>query len=150
MAQIRMGGDGGVQVHCLGADPGYVTIARAPYRSFDRHVFLLPSAQLVISDLRSAACPSSMATVDAVSFTFVADDGSEIPTTQDFRNALQKGSDEVKCETLQKIIRATLNGNAQVSTLAPRDTASKTDNVICSRHSSCPSFSTACRRGASS
>lgn len=51
---------------------------------------------------------------DALSFTFVADDGSETPSTQDLRNGLQKGSDEVKIETLKKIINATLNGNPQV------------------------------------
>lgn len=56
---------------------------------------------------------------DALSFTFVADDGSETPSTQDLRNGLQKGSDEVKIETLKKIINATLNGNPQATLLMP-------------------------------
>ncbi|KAG9046279.1 coatomer subunit beta [Tulasnella sp. UAMH 9824] len=56
---------------------------------------------------------------DALSFTFVADDGAEVPSTQDLRNGLQKGSDEVKIDTLKKIINATLNGNPQPALLMP-------------------------------
>lgn len=59
---------------------------------------------------------SEMSSPESISFTFVSDDGSEVPTTQDFRNALQKGSDEVKCDTIRKIIVATLNGSPQVNT----------------------------------
>ncbi|KAG8967330.1 coatomer subunit beta [Tulasnella sp. 419] len=60
-----------------------------------------------------------MASPDAVCFTFVADDTSEIPTTQELRNALQKGSDEVKIDTLRRIILATVNGNPQHAMLMP-------------------------------
>jgi coatomer subunit beta len=58
--------------------------------------------------------------VEQPCFTVVVDDGSEVPSTQELRNALEKGSDEVKIETLRKIIITTLNGNDQVeSTSTP-------------------------------
>ncbi|KAG8848236.1 coatomer subunit beta [Tulasnella sp. 330] len=60
-----------------------------------------------------------MSSPDSISFTFVCDDGSEVPSTQDFRNALQKGTDEVKCDTIKKIIVATLNGSPQPQLLMP-------------------------------
>lgn len=47
-------------------------------------------------------------------YTIVFEDSSESPSTQDLRAALQKGSDEVKLDTLRKIIVATMNGNHQV------------------------------------
>ena len=53
-------------------------------------------------------------TTELPCFTVVQDDGSEIPSTQELRSALEKGSDEVKIETLRKIIVTTLNGNDQV------------------------------------
>ncbi|KAG8808107.1 coatomer subunit beta, partial [Serendipita sp. 401] len=46
-------------------------------------------------------------------FTVVQDDGSEVPSSQELRSALEKGSDEVKIDTLRKIIISTLNGNDQ-------------------------------------
>ncbi|PVG02481.1 putative coatomer complex beta chain [Serendipita vermifera] len=52
-------------------------------------------------------------------FTVVQDDGSEIPSTQELRSALEKGSDETKIETLRKIIITTLNGNDQPAMLMP-------------------------------
>lgn len=52
---------------------------------------------------------------DTNCFTIVWEDASETPSTQEFRNALQKGSDEVKLDTLRRIITATLNGSPQVS-----------------------------------
>lgn len=57
-----------------------------------------------------------MSTTDPLSYTVVSDDGrSESPSTQELRTALEKGSDEVKLETLRTIVVATLNGNPQVS-----------------------------------
>ena len=55
-----------------------------------------------------------MAAADATAFTIVFEDSSETPTTQELRQSLEKGTDEVKIETLRKIIVATLNGNPQV------------------------------------
>ncbi|EJC98625.1 coatomer protein [Fomitiporia mediterranea MF3/22] len=54
-----------------------------------------------------------MASPDAICHTIVFEDSSETPTTQELRSALQKGSDEVKIDTLRKIIVSTVNGNSQ-------------------------------------
>lgn len=58
------------------------------------------------------------ASTDSSCYTLVFEDSSEAPTTQELRTALQKGSDEVKLDTLRKIIISTINGNHQVR---PRD-----------------------------
>lgn len=56
-------------------------------------------------------------TSDAASFTLVWDNASdEMPSTQDLRHALEKGSDDVKLDTLRRIITATLNGSPQAGT----------------------------------
>ncbi|KAG9119920.1 coatomer subunit beta, partial [Ceratobasidium sp. 392] len=52
-------------------------------------------------------------------YTVVREDTSEGPTSQDLRNALQKGSDETKLETLRTIIISTLNGNPHPTLLMP-------------------------------
>lgn len=51
---------------------------------------------------------------DPSSFTIVWEDASEVPTTQELRQGLEKGSDEVKLETLRRIITVTLGGSPQV------------------------------------
>jgi len=48
-------------------------------------------------------------------YTIIHDDLVDTPTSQDLRNALQKGSDEVKLETMRRIIVGTLNGQSHVS-----------------------------------
>lgn len=53
-------------------------------------------------------------------YTVVREDSSEGPTTQDLRNALQKGTDETKIETLRTIIVSTLNGNPHVRVSSSR------------------------------
>ncbi|KAI0778629.1 coatomer protein [Trametes elegans] len=60
-----------------------------------------------------------MASADAPCYTLVYEDSSETPTTQELRTALQKGSDEVKFDTLRKIIVSTINGNHQPQLLMP-------------------------------
>ena len=55
-----------------------------------------------------------MSIQEAACYTVVYEDSSESLSTQDLRNALQKGSDEVKIDTLRKIIVLTINGNTQV------------------------------------
>jgi coatomer subunit beta len=55
-----------------------------------------------------------MSNQEAACYTVVYEDSSEAPSTQDLRNALQKGSDEVKIDALRKIVVLTINGNAQV------------------------------------
>ena len=51
----------------------------------------------------------------SICYTIVHDDLVDAPSTQDLRNALQKGSDEVKLETMRRIIVGTLNGQSHVS-----------------------------------
>ena len=60
-----------------------------------------------------------MANSDANCFTVVWEDASEMPSTQELRQSLEKGTDEVKIDTLRKIIVATLNGSPQVRTTVP-------------------------------
>lgn len=50
-------------------------------------------------------------------YTIIHDDLLDNPNSQDLRNALQKGSDEVKLETMRRIIVGTLNGQTYVSLL---------------------------------
>ncbi|KAF8750533.1 Coatomer subunit delta [Rhizoctonia solani] len=52
-------------------------------------------------------------------YTVVREDTSEGPTSQELRNALQKGTDETKLETLRTIIISTLNGNPHPTLLMP-------------------------------
>ena len=58
-----------------------------------------------------------MASSESTCYTIVFEDGTETPTIQELRSALEKGSDEVKLETLRKIIVATVNGNSMVRSL---------------------------------
>ena len=55
-----------------------------------------------------------MASAESSCYTLVFEDPSETPSTSELRTALQKGSDEVKFDTLRKIIVSTINGNPQV------------------------------------
>ena len=50
---------------------------------------------------------------DTTCYTVVFENAVEYPSTSDLRSALQKGSDEVKIDTLRKIIISTINGNPQ-------------------------------------
>ena len=61
-----------------------------------------------------------MAPPEASCYTVIIEDGSETPSTSDLRSALQKGSDEVKIDTLKKIIVSTINGNPQARTQVQR------------------------------
>ena len=57
-----------------------------------------------------------MTSSDAPCYTVVFEDSTETATVQELRSALEKGSDEVKIDTLRKIIISTINGNVQVKT----------------------------------
>ena len=65
---------------------------------------------------------AAMSSSEAIAYTVVApdpsSDGIEL-STQDLRNNLQRGSDEVKLETLRRIIVSTLNGSPQPNLLMP-------------------------------
>lgn len=63
-----------------------------------------------------------MTSSEAIAYTVVASDPSSDVielSTQDLRNNLQRGSDEVKLETLRHIIVSTLNGSPQPTLLMP-------------------------------
>lgn len=52
----------------------------------------------------------------SLAFTLVAEDHQDTQhSTQDLRAALEKGTDELKLDTLRRIIISTLNGQPQVS-----------------------------------
>ena len=48
-------------------------------------------------------------------YTIVFESASESPSVSDLRSALEKGSDDVKIDTLRKLIVSTINGNPQAS-----------------------------------
>ena len=54
-----------------------------------------------------------------ICYTLVHDNAQDQYGTQDLRAALEKGTDEVKLETLRRIIVSTLNGNSQPTLLMP-------------------------------
>lgn len=91
----------------------------------------------------SLVLPKSTHAMDssATCYTIIHDDLLDAPSSQDLRNALQKGSDEVKLDTMRRIIVGTLNGQGHVG----RERAF-TDN---SRHSSCRLSSMSCPRATS-
>jgi coatomer subunit beta len=55
-----------------------------------------------------------MASTDSICHTVIFESTSDYPSSSELRSALEKGSDEVKLETLRKIIVSTINGNPQV------------------------------------
>ena len=56
-----------------------------------------------------------MSSSDVSCHTIVFESATEYPSVSELRSALEKGSDEVKIDTLRKIIVSTINGNPQVS-----------------------------------
>nr|ODN92299.1 coatomer beta subunit [Cryptococcus depauperatus CBS 7855] len=57
--------------------------------------------------------------MSAPCYTIIHDDLLDQPSLVDLRNALQKGSDEVKLETMRRIIISTLNGQNYSTLLMP-------------------------------
>ncbi|CAK5279339.1 unnamed protein product [Mycena citricolor] len=60
-----------------------------------------------------------MASSDSSCYTIVQENVAEYPSASDLRSALQKGSDDVKIDTLRKIIISTINGNPQPTLMMP-------------------------------
>ncbi|KAF8346088.1 coatomer protein [Amanita rubescens] len=60
-----------------------------------------------------------MSSSDPSCHTVVTDSGAEYPSVSELRSGLEKGSDEVKLETLRKIIISTINGNPQPTLMMP-------------------------------
>ncbi|PPQ96152.1 hypothetical protein CVT26_004787 [Gymnopilus dilepis] len=60
-----------------------------------------------------------MATSDSSCYTVVFESAAEMPSAAELRSGLEKGSDEVKIDTLRKIIVSTINGNPQPTLMMP-------------------------------
>lgn len=89
-----------------------------------------------------------MSTVDPLSYTIVADDGrADSQTTQELRQGLEKGSDEVKLETLRRIIVSTVNGSPHVRPLVSNDPRPPGDQIESSSPSCLPWACTGGGRG---
>ncbi|KAJ7184314.1 coatomer protein [Mycena filopes] len=56
---------------------------------------------------------------DSSCYTIVQDSAAEYPSAAELRQALEKGTDDVKIDTLRKIIVSTINGNAQPTLMMP-------------------------------
>jgi len=70
-----------------------------------------PAFQYSSSSLSTAVAMSS----DPSCYTVIFESSAEYPPASELRSSLEKGSDEVKLDTLRKIIISTINGNPQVS-----------------------------------
>ncbi len=86
--------------------------------SFDWHSWQRVGASsfdnLSTTTTSSTSSSTTMASSDSSCYSVVFEDSSETPTTQDLRTSLEKPNDDVKFDTLRKIIVATINGNSQV------------------------------------
>ncbi|KAF8640580.1 hypothetical protein AX17_000242 [Amanita inopinata Kibby_2008] len=60
-----------------------------------------------------------MSSSDPTCYTVIFESGAEYPPSSELRSALEKGSDELKLETLRKIIISTINGNPQPTLMMP-------------------------------
>ncbi|KAF8636776.1 hypothetical protein AX16_010977 [Volvariella volvacea WC 439] len=60
-----------------------------------------------------------MSTPDSSCYTVVFESSAEYPSASELRQGLEKGSDEVKIDTLRKIIVSTINGNPQPNLMMP-------------------------------
>ncbi|TFL03311.1 adaptin N terminal region-domain-containing protein [Pterulicium gracile] len=60
-----------------------------------------------------------MASTESSCHTIIFESASEMPSPQELRSSLEKGNDEVKLETLRKIIVSTINGNPLPTLLMP-------------------------------
>ncbi|KAG6901575.1 hypothetical protein C0995_010343 [Termitomyces sp. Mi166 len=60
-----------------------------------------------------------MASPDSSCYTVVLESSAEYPSTAELRSGLEKGSDEVKLDTLRKIVISTINGNPQPALMMP-------------------------------
>ncbi|KAG6912677.1 hypothetical protein DXG01_012931, partial [Tephrocybe rancida] len=58
-----------------------------------------------------------MASSDPSCYTIALESSAEYPSTAELRSGLEKGLDEVKLDTLRKIVISTINGNPQLKKL---------------------------------
>ena len=95
---------------------------------------------------RRSRCWAMSSSSETSCYTVVFEDSSESPSTQELRASLEKGTDEVKIDTLRRIIIATSNGNPQVCfvSAALQHECSQSNSI--SRHCSCRSYNMSCRQ----
>ncbi|KIJ94364.1 hypothetical protein K443DRAFT_683820 [Laccaria amethystina LaAM-08-1] len=60
-----------------------------------------------------------MSSSDSSCYTVIFESSAEYPSASELRSGLEKGSDEVKIDTLRKIIISTINGNPQPTLMMP-------------------------------
>ncbi|KAK0467332.1 coatomer protein [Desarmillaria tabescens] len=60
-----------------------------------------------------------MTTADTSCYTVIFESATESPSASELRQLLEKGSDEVKIDTLRRIVISTINGNPQPALLMP-------------------------------
>ncbi|KAF5385158.1 hypothetical protein D9615_000914 [Tricholomella constricta] len=60
-----------------------------------------------------------MTSADSSCYTIVFESSAEYPSAAELRSGLEKGSDEVKIDTLRKIVISTINGNPQPTLMMP-------------------------------
>ncbi|KAG5644963.1 hypothetical protein DXG03_007333 [Asterophora parasitica] len=60
-----------------------------------------------------------MTSADSSCYTVVFESSAEYPSAAELRSGLEKGSDEVKLDTLRKIVISTINGNPQPTLMMP-------------------------------
>ncbi|KAG5636537.1 hypothetical protein H0H81_007704 [Sphagnurus paluster] len=59
----------------------------------------------------------TMSSSDSSCYTVVFESSAEYPSAAELRSGLEKGSDEVKLDTLRKIVISTINGNPQAGSI---------------------------------
>ncbi|KAK0446623.1 coatomer protein [Armillaria borealis] len=60
-----------------------------------------------------------MSSADTSCYTVIFEAATESPSASELRQLLEKGSDEVKIDTLRRIVTSTINGNPQPTLLMP-------------------------------
>jgi hypothetical protein len=105
-------------------------------------LYSLPSCR-VSGSVRLGCQLAFTMSAETTCYTVVYDDNSgDAPSTQELREGLQKGSDDVKFDTLRRIIVSTINGNPQVGLYVLMNAVYLTMWVCSSRNYSCQSFNT--------
>jgi hypothetical protein len=122
--------------------PGLPLVERIVARA-TQLLYSLPSCR-VSGSVRLDCQLAFTMSAETTCYTVVYDDNSgDAPSTQELREGLQKGSDDVKFDTLRRIIVSTINGNPQVGLYVSYERNISDDVCVCSsRNYSCQSFNT--------
>jgi hypothetical protein len=79
-------------------------------------VLYLPTPSLVL--VTGLDIVENMSSSESPCYTVIFESSTESSSSQELRAGLEKGSDEVKIDTLRKILVSTINGNPQVKFFA--------------------------------